>query len=445
MDMAGQIRNRINSFQIIIAGFALVILLGALLLMLPLSSADRTVTGFDDALFTSVSAVCVTGLVVRDTASYWSYFGQAVILTLIEIGGLGVIVVAVMFSKVSGRKISLLQRQTLQGAISAHQMGGLVNLTGFIVKTALLFEAAGALIMMPVMCGRYGADGIWMAVFHAVSAFCNAGFDLMGTRTGHYSSLTSFSSDPVICLTVSALIMVGGIGFLTWRDIAEHKWRIHLFRMQSKVILTMTFLLIALPAAFFFWGDFAELPLGERICASLFQAVTPRTAGFNTVEISEMSSAGRAMITGLMLVGGAPGSTAGGMKITTLAVLLGNVSSVFVQKENVRFFRRRVDDTAVKSAATIMTLYILLFGAGGFAISSLENITMEMCLFETASAIGTVGLSLGMTPTLGSMSRIILMSLMFLGRVGSLTFIMAAVSGRIAVPSQYPVEKIMVG
>ena len=274
--------HRLSSFQTITLGFAGVILLGALLLMLPLSTTAGCVTPFNETLFTATSAVCVTGLVVQDTGSYWSGFGQTIILVLIQIGGLGVITVAASFALLSGRKISLMQRSTMQDAISAPKVGGIVRLTRFILRGTFLIELLGALAMLPVFCHDYGWRGIWMAVFHSISAFCNAGFDILGTESNLYPSLTGYAGSPTINITIMLLIVVGGIGFLTWDDVCENKWRLHRYRMQSKVILVTTGLLILLPAAFFFFTDFSALSTGKRLLASFFQSVTPRTAGYNT-------------------------------------------------------------------------------------------------------------------------------------------------------------------
>ena len=438
-------KNRFTSFQIIILGFIAVILIGALLLMLPVSSKTGIITPFNEALFTSTSAVCVTGLVVQDTATYWSWFGQGIILVLIQIGGLGVITIAVSFALLSGRKISLMQRSVMQEAISAPKVGGIVRLTGFILKGTFLVEFTAAFIMMPVFVKDFGAKGIWMAIFHSISAFCNAGFDLMGTENVKYASLTSYISHPLINITIMLLIIIGGIGFLTWEDILKNKYRIKSYRMQTKVILTTSLLLILFPAFFFFFRDFADMPMQERIFSSLFQAVTPRTAGFNTADLTMMTEGGLGIVIALMLVGGAPGSTAGGMKTTTLAVLIANTLACFRRKEDAQMFGRRIENSTIKNAATIFMMYIVLFFGGAIVISAVEDLSFSTCLFETASAIGTVGLTLGITPGLGVISQIILMILMFLGRVGGLTLIYAALSGSGKKTSKLPQEKITVG
>lgn len=438
------IKKRPTSFQVIILGFLGVILLGTFLLMMPVSCRAGTWTPFSDALFTSTSAVCVTGLVVHDTVSYWSAFGQIVILFLIQIGGMGVITVAAVISMISGRKISLMQRSTMQETIAAPQVGGIVRLTSFAVKYTIIIELIGAVAMAPVFCGDFGVKGLWMALFHSVSAFCNAGFDLMGADSP-FSSLTEYAAQPLVNIVVMALIIVGGIGFLTWDDIKTNRWHFHKYRMQSKVILCTTALLILIPTTYFYFCEFESLTFGKRMLASAFQAVTPRTAGFNTVDLTSLSEAGMFIIMVLMLIGGSPGSTAGGMKTTTVAVLFATAISIFRQKEDTNFFGRRIGHGVIRNAATILLMYIVLFFTGGLLISRMEGIPMTACLFETASAVGTVGLTLGITSELGTASRLILISLMFLGRVGGLTLIFAALPDTKKTGSRLPQEKITVG
>ena len=437
--------KRLSSARIIALGFAAVIFAGSGLLMLPCSVRDGVSLKYIDALYTSASAVCVTGLVVQDTGSYWSAFGQTVILLLIQIGGLGVITGAVTFLMLAGRNITLKERSAMQDAISAPAVGGIVRLTRFILKGTFLVELLGALALLPVFCRDYGWRGIWMALFHSISAFCNAGFDILGTESNRYPSLTGYADSPVINITIMLLIVIGGIGFLTWDDIFENKWRFHRYRMQSKVILVTTGLLIFLPAVFFFFSDFSALPSGNRLLASFFQSVTPRTAGFNTVNLSAMSGASQGVMILLMLIGGSPGSTAGGMKTTTLAVLIANATATFRQRDSAQFFGRRVDCSAVKTAATILTMYLVLFFGGAVFISAYENLPLSACLYETASAVGTVGLTLGITPQLRIPSQMVLILLMYLGRVGGLTLIYAALSSKKAGNARLPREKITIG
>lgn len=438
-------KKHLTTFQSIFLGFFLIIIIGSLLLMLPISSVSGKVTPFNESLFTATSAVCVTGLVVHDTGSYWSAFGQAIILILIQIGGLGVITVAASFALLSGRKISLMQRSTMQEAIAAPKIGGIVRLTGFVLKATLIFELSGAVIMMPVLCKDYGVKGVWLAVFHSISAFCNAGFDILGTDASKYVSLTQYVNCTSINLAVIFLIVIGGIGFLTWEDIYTNKLHFRRYRMQSKVILITSAVLIIVPALYFFFFDLNNLPIKQRILSSLFQSVTTRTAGFNTVDLTALQEPSIATMIVLMIIGGSPGSTAGGIKTTTVAVLIANSLATFGRKDSSHFFKRRIDNQVVKNASTILIMYLVLSFTGAVAISTAEKIPFLKCLFETSSAIGTVGLTLGITPELGLFSQLILILLMFCGRVGGLTLIYAAISNTKKNISKYPLEHITVG
>lgn len=442
--MDARIKRHFSSSQIIIFGFAGAIILGTVLLMLPISSASGNMTPFSDALFTSTSAVCVTGLVIHDTATHWSMFGQFAILLMIQIGGLGIVTLSVAMAMLAGRKIGLMQRSTLQNAISAPKVGGIVKLTGFILKTTFLIELIGAILLSTVFCRECGVKGIWLGIFHSVSAFCNAGFDLMGTKAP-FSSLTSYSAQPLINAVIMLLIIIGGIGFLVWEDVKTNEHHIKKYRMQTKVVLSATLFLIMLPAIYFYFAEFNELSLNERILNSMFQSVTPRTAGFNTADLTKISGIGQVITIILMLIGGSPGSTAGGMKTTTVAVLIFSAISVFRKKDDVECFGRRIADATLKNAAAILLMYLLLFLMGGLIISGVENLPLMDCLFESASAIGTVGLTLGITPTLGTVSRIVLIGLMFFGRVGGLTLIFAALSNKQHNISKKPQERITVG
>lgn len=433
----------LSSSQVILLGCLTLILVGTGLLMLPLSSGNGKPVGFQTALFTSTSAACVTGLVVRDTATAWSGFGQAVILILIQVGGLGVITAASCISVLTGRRIGLRQRNAMQEAFSAPQVGGIVRLGGFVVRMTAIFELAGAMAMLPAFARRFGfGKGLWVSVFTSVSAFCNAGFDLCGADRP-FSSLTGFSQDVSVNLTVMLLIIVGGIGFLCWDDLRRNGLRPSRWRMQTKLVLIVTSILIVLPALWLYFFEFGDLRRGERLLASLFQSVTPRTAGFNTVDYGRLSEAGLGITVLLMLIGGSPGSTAGGIKTTSFAVLLATSASVFRRRQSVHFFGRRIPEETVRRAATLAVLYFTLCFTGALAISRLEQLPLLTCLFETASAIGTVGLSLGITPALGQVSRLILIAWMIIGRVGGLTLIFSAL--RPGKAAQYPQDKLMVG
>ena len=442
-------KKQITPAQIIILGFALLILTGALLLMLPFSTSTPGGASFLDALFTTTSATCVTGLVVHDTALYWSQFGQLVILLLIQIGGMGVVTVAVAVFIFSGKKISLKQRWVMQESISAPQVGGIVRMTGFILRTLFLLEGIGAAVLAFRFCPEFGlAKGLWYSVFHSISAFCNAGFDLMGIKSP-FSSLTDYTGDPVVSLTIPILIILGGIGFMTWKDVREHKWHFRLYTLQTKLILTTTAGLILIPTLLFFFLEFSSpvwdsMTLGERLLASFFQAVTPRTAGFNSVDLTALSEPSQALTIVLMLIGGAPGSTAGGFKVTALAVLFVNASAVLRHRSCTQCYGRRLMPEALTNAMTIVLMYLILFFAGGAIICGLEGIPLMDAMFETASAIGTVGLTLGATPTLGTASKLILIFLMYFGRVGGLTLIYALLANKPQPDSMPPQERVTV-
>ena len=437
-------RIKITTFQIIILAFALTIFIGSLLLCLPIATNDGSGANFFDAFFTSTSAVCVTGLAVKDTWYYWSLFGRGVLLVLIQIGGLGIVTVALLIFMLSGKKISLTQRLVMKDAISADRVGGILKLTKFIIRFTIIFELIGCLIMYPVFSKEYGAiNGLGYSLFHSVSAFCNAGFDLMGSH-GDFSSLCPYKDDIIINLTIMALIVCGGLGFITWKEISVNKWKKNQYSLQSRTVFFMTIILIILPAIYFFTFEFKSLPMNERILSSFFQSITTRTAGFNTQNLDSLSDNGKMIMILLMLIGGAPGSTAGGMKVTTIMVLIASAISTFKDKESTSLFRRTVKNEIIKKAAALFFMYMVLFISAAMIISKVEQIPILTCLFETASAIGTVGLTLGITPTLSVISKIILIFLMFFGRVGGLTIIFAAITYKPA-HGEYPTEDISVG
>ena len=327
-DIPKQRKFHLTTFQIIILGFAGVILLGSLLLCLPISTRSGEWASYLDALFTATTSVCVTGLVTQDTGTYWSLFGQIVILILIQIGGMGVMTVAIMLGLIfRRRRFSLKQRTTLQEAIAATSLGNIIKLTKFIISVTAATEIAGAVCMFPVFNREFGVlKSIWYSVFHSVSAFCNAGIDLMGSKE-QFSSLTSYYGNPVINLVISFLIVFGGIGFLTWDDMHKCGLKFKKYRLQSKIALATTAVLIIVPALYFYCFEFSrpiwdEFSASDKVLASIFQSVTPRTAGFNTVNLDAMSEISQSIMIMLMLIGGSPASTAGGMKTTTAAVII---------------------------------------------------------------------------------------------------------------------------
>ena len=445
MNLMKFIRTHFNSFQTILLEFICLIFAGAILLDLPVSTANHESVPFINALFTSTSAVCVTGLVVYDTSLQWSLFGKTVILILIQIGGIGVVSMLVLLMIATGKRIGIFQRLLMQDAISAPQIGGIIRFTRFFLKGTLIIESAGALLLFPEFAREYGfLRGLGFAVFHSISAFCNAGFDLMGFRAP-FSSFTWYSNNTWVSVILMALIIIGGLGFLTWEDLLSNKFRIRGLRLQTKMILSMTLILITVPALYFFFFEFSGLPLKERFLVSLFQAVTPRTAGFNTVQYTDLSEGGLLITIILMLIGGAPGSTAGGMKITTTFVIMASTHAYLRQWQNVNAFRRRIEPDIVHNAVTIVTIYVTLLLLGTLILSGIERVPVITAMFECASTLGTVGLSLGLTPSLTSVSKLVLIGFMFLGRTGGLTLAYAMLRSKVRTQPRMPSERITVG
>ena len=443
--MQNRTGKRLTGPQVILLGFLVMILIGALLLCLPIATKDRQATPFIDSLFTAVSAGCVTGLIVKDTQTSWSLFGQIVIIVLIQIGGMGVITMTTFFSMLTGKNIDIRSRAAMQEAVSAPNIGGIAKLTGFIVKGTILFEGIGAVLVMPVLIKDFGvAKGIWYSIFMSISAFCNAGFDLMGS-TGPCSSLTYYADNPVINIVFMFLILTGGLGFLTWADIKTYGLKFKRYSTQSKVILTSEIFLILIPAIFFFLREFSDVPMKARILESLFCAVSPRTAGFNTIDYNDFSGAGIALTVILMLIGGAPGSTAGGMKITTVAILWAAMISVFKREDSPALFRRRIGYDVIQSATAVFLLDLHLFLIGSVAISVIEDLPLIQTIFECASAVATVGLTMGITSSLGAASKLILIFIMYGGRVGGLTLVFAATGRTNAIHDKYPLDHMAVG
>lgn len=414
---------KFSSTQIILGSFLMTVLIGTVLLFLPISSNSGKPTDFLTCLFTATSSLCVTGLVVVDTATHWSLFGQTVILVLIQIGGLGVVVVVTIVSLFLGQKISFSQRTVIQEALAVQHVGGTVKLIKFILKFVLYYELIGAFLLFFHFKNEFDfLTSIWYSIFHSISAFCNAGFDLMGVK-GPFSSFTSYESSILLNVTIMLLIIYGGIGFAVWEDLIKMKFDFRKYKLQSKLVIVTTFLLIIIPATYFYFFEYQMNSGVSRILPSLFQSVTTRTAGFNTTNFADMSEVGKAVSIILMLIGGSPGSTAGGMKTTTFAIVMISTMSVFKRYNEPHIFNRRIGIQIIKNAMTIFVMYINLFLLFGFIICKIDGLALTDTLFETASAIGTVGLTLGITTKLSTISRILIILLMFLGRVGGLTFI----------------------
>ena len=442
--------GKITPTKFIIIGYILIILTGALLLMLPISTMSSQSTPFHTAFFTATSATCVTGLVLHDTYTYWSFFGQLVILFLIQIGGLGFITLAIAAATFTRQKIGLKQRFLIQEAISAPQMGGIVRLARFAISGALLCEFIGAFFLALRLCPQLGlGKGIYFAVFHAVSAFCNAGFDLMGVLEEN-SSLTHFSGDSIFNFTIMGLIVLGGLGFIVWEDLQRHKLHWRKYRLQTKVVLSATAFLIFGSTLLFFLIELngpalAGKSIGDKLIASLFQSITPRTAGFNTISLTQLQESTVLLITLLMLIGGSPGSTAGGIKTTTIVILILSVRATLRRQHALECFQRRIDDDALRKAVSLLLIYLSFFITAALLIAWLDNVTLTSAAFEAASAIGTVGLSLGITADLSVPSQLILIFLMYFGRVGCLTMLYAFAESHAIVPSKLPLEKVVVG
>ena len=434
----------LSPFKIITFSFLILIVLGSLLLYLPISAAaDRC--SYLDALFTASSAVCVTGLVVHNTATFWSGAGKGILLLLIQIGGLGVITVVIAASIFSGQRIGLRQRSIMQSAVNAPKLGGIIRFTRFLLFFTFFTELAGALLLLPVFLHTYGiAESLVKAVFHAVSAFCNAGFDLMGEQVP-FSSLTAYAGNAMLNIIIMLLIIMGGLGFLSWEDLLDRRFKFSRLRLQTKLVLVTSAVLIFVPAVLFFVFAFPAEPLKNRVLMSLFQSVTTRTAGFNTAPLDAMPESARMIMILLMLIGGSPGSTAGGMKTTTFAVVCIAVVRDMKRKKTCGVFGRSVPPRTIQNAFTLFCLYLFLFMAGSLVVCTAEQLPLSDCMFECASALGTVGLTTGITPKLGSISKVILILFMYFGRVGGLTLAYAALSGLKPEIGKAPEEPVMIG
>ena len=441
-------RLRLSPVRLIALGFFLVIFVGAGLLCLPVAYKGEA-PGFLNALFTSTSATCVTGLVVRDTYTGWTLFGQLVILFLIQLGGLGFMTVFTLISSALGRRMGLYDRKVLMQSAGNISLGGVGSLISRIIPFTFVFEGVGALLLAIRFVPEFGwGRGLYFSVFHAISAFCNAGFDLMGVRSP-FSSLTAFVDDPIVTLTISALIVIGGLGFLVWRDLAANRFRWSKCQMHTKLVLTTTGTLV-LGGWLLFLGlernaSLEGLSIGEKLLASFFEAVTPRTAGFNTTDLNAMSESGNLLTNVLMLIGGSPGSTAGGIKTTTIAVLVLSVLASSKGYTRVNAFRYSIARDMLRQASSIVFIYLGMSLAATMALCVFDPITLKQAIFEVNSAIATVGLSLGITPALSAASRIVLIILMYAGRIGGLSFVLLFSERRSEPPIDRPVGKLLIG
>lgn len=430
-------------------GFALIILAGSLLLILPIASRERAWTPFLDALFTATSATCVTGLVVADTYQHWSLFGQLVILALIQIGGLGFITIGAYISVLLKKKIGLRERTAIHESISTIEIAGVVRLVKRIIQGTLLFELIGAVLLAIRFVPEFGlARGIYFGIFHSVSAFCNAGFDLMGIRE-EYSSLMAYEGDVLVNVTIMGLIIVSGIGFLVWDDFSRNKFHFKKYLLHSKIMIVASGVLIISGAVLFFIferdGVLAGMTAKEKILGALFASVSPRTAGFNTTDLGSMGNASRLLTMILMFIGGGSGSTAGGIKVTTAVVMFLMAGATIRNTPGVNIFGRRLEEDVVRRASAIVMYNLTLVLAVSMIILAIQPLPFTDVFMETFSAMGTVGLSTGITRSLLPVSRVLVILLMYFGRLGSLTFALVFAQRRIVPPVQQPVEKIVVG
>ena len=443
-------KAKLSSVQIIALGFFIMIALGTALLMLPVSSHDPGGAPFLDALFAATSASCVTGLIPQDTGTYWTTFGQVVIILLIQTGGLGFMSIATLFLLLLRQRLGLRQREVVVDSVSYDRLGGFVPFIRLVFLGTLLAEGAGAALLSIRFVPQLGwGKGIYYGVWHSISAFCNAGFDLMGPYSGKYSSFTAYAGDPLVSLTICALILFGGTGFLVWEDLVRNKHRWRRYRLQTKVVLTMNLVLTVGGGALFFLLERNNLgagrPIGEQALSALFDAVTPRTAGFNSTDTGAMTSGSLLLTMIFMFIGGSPGSTAGGVKTTTVFVILLHALSGVRRERSANAFGRSIGDDALKKATAVLYTNLLLALVGAIAICAIQPLGLTEVLFETFSAIGTAGMTMGITRDLLPLSRIIIIFLMYCGRVGSISFAVALLEKRALPPVTLPREDITIG
>lgn len=441
--------RRLSSWQFLTLGYLLIILLGSFLLTLPAASANGAWTPWLDALFTATSATCVTGLVVVDTYLHWSLFGQLVILTLIQIGGIGFMTVLTMVMVLLQKHVGLYQRQVIMQAAGNLSLSGSVRLIRRILKGTLLIEGIGALLFSFRFCADFGFwEGLYYSIFHAISAFCNAGFDLMG-RFGPFSSLTPYAGDPLVSLTAIALVLLGGLGFLVWTDLITHRHHWKRWSLHTRIAMTASLFLVVFPALFFYLYEknrlLAGLSFPQALLRALFAAVTPRTAGFNTIDMGTMSTGSYLLTAVLMLIGGNSGSTAGGIKITTFVVALFSPITAARRSRSMVIGGKALDESVQKEAMSTLVAYLLLTVVGCMILAGFEPYSLTEILLEVISAVATVGLTAGITSSLCVISRITLILLMFAGRVGVMTLAIAFGERRDPPPLRRPTDRILIG
>lgn len=435
--------------QLIAIGFLAVILVGSLLLMLPFATKQGQTTSYVDALFTATSATCVTGLVPFDTFTHWTLFGQLVILFMIQLGGIGFMTVITMATLFMRHKIGLQNRMLIMESAGTITLSGIGNLVKRIIFGTAIFELSGAVLLATQFVPVFGwAKGLYVSAFHSISAFCNAGFDLMGELEAG-SSMILFNGNVVVMITLSMLILIGGLGFFVWDDVLVCRCRFKKYQVHTKLVLACTAVLTVVPFVLFFIFEYSHafegMGLFDKLINSLFQSVTPRTAGFSGIDMSTLSEPGGIMTIVLMFIGGNPGSTAGGVKTTTIAIILISTVSYLRQDDDVNVFKKRIEENMVRRASSIAFIYFSMILISSFVISFIEPLSLREVLFEVVSAVATVGLSMNVTPTLSVASKLILILLMYAGRLGALTFIMMLSKRSKQAILKRPVGKIMIG
>lgn len=453
MQKPGLMRRTIRPERVMALGFLVTILVGAVLLALPVSAANGESIGVGNSFFTSTSAVCVTGLVTVDTGTTFSFFGQFVLMCLFQVGGLGFMIFTTLVMVALKRRITLQDRVLIRESISVSTLSGLGKLTAWYGLLAMGIEVVGALILATRFVPLLGpAKGLWYSLWHAVSAFCNAGFDLFG----EFRSLTMFAEDPVVLLTASVLIILGGMGFAVILDVINNRFRFSAFTLHTRIVLIMTGVLLLLGTAFYALVEWSRpetlgtgLNAGEKLLNAFFQSVTMRTAGFNSIPLDQLHDSSKLLSVLLMFVGASSASTGGGVKVTTMAVLLMTVISVLRGDEDICAAKRRLPASLVRRALTIVLFYLLILLGGTMALTLIENHTYSLIdlLFETTSALATVGVSSIGTPNLTPASQCVLVPIMYIGRVGPLTMALALASkqGKTKTKIRYPEESITIG
>ncbi|MGE6228055.1 TrkH family potassium uptake protein [Paenibacillus chitinolyticus] len=444
-------KSRFTPPQILVLGFALIILIGSGLLMLPISSTDGLPLPFIDALFTATSATCVTGLVVVDTGTHFTTFGQMVIISLIQIGGLGFMSMATLFAFILRKKISLRERLLLQEALNQGSMEGIVRLFRKVLIYSLTIEGIAAVLFT----ARWSVDlgfpkGLYYGIWHAVSFFNNAGFDLFGPITGPFTSLTAYAGDFITNVVTMALIVLGGIGFIVMSDVMDYR-KTKRLTLHSKVVLSATSILIVTGALVIFIFEYSNsktlgsLDFGGKILASFFQSVTPRTAGANTLDLASLRQASQFFMIILMFIGASPGSTGGGIKTTTFTMLVGAIVAMVRGKEDIVFFRNRLGKERILKAITLTMFALFLVIFVTMLLSTTEDHEFLMILYEVTSAFGTVGLTLGLTTKLTVFGKVMIALTMFAGRLGPLTLAYALQPKAEKELYRYPEGKITIG